>query len=848
MKAFLVMIQLTFVSLTMAFNTPEKTPVPNWVVDITPTLVTPDSIGGSAHYLLIDYQYHLSRQTRFVHYATQVLNSQGVQDESALKINYDPTYQSLNIHAIKIIRANQVIDKLMKTSVETMRRESSQDVFIYDGTLTAFVHIDDVRPNDIIEYSYSIEGFNPVNKGNYAGIFYQEFGAPVGQIYHRIVTDDLLPIYIQYNNDAAKPVKKTIGKETNYTWNLKNVSKIEYDSNVPYWYNPEKSVDVSTYQSWKEVAKWASNLYTYNRRSIDKILNQFDLNLPKETLILNFIRYVQDEVRYLGLENGISAYTPHDPIDVFNQKYGDCKDKSLLLVALLRKIDIKANPLLVNTKLAASILDRQPAHNVFNHCVVQFIHDGQYFYVDPTISNQGGDIYHMSFPSYYYGLPVHNTADKLIKLPMRKTPQVHITELIDIKKIGGRATAQIRSKFSGSKADDIRAYFSSNASRDIEKNYLDFYSFLYPEIKLADEIQFEDNLRSTSNEIIVVEQYELSNPWVTDDSSLIYFESYPLVLESWTDFGRSSTRTMPYYLGAPFKYYQKSLITYPEEILIEEQRVQVNHESFSYSAAIEGGNKQVGVIHEYELNQNVVSADQSKDFFDKMNRVKENFSFIISYEGAGQRSGISWYAVLFAVVVLLLSTWLLYRLHNSYDPTPKEVDTDKPIGGWLILPAIGLTVTPFFLLYELYSIGFFELSMWTAWSDQVIEKVWPLFALITGELLFNCALLAYSIFVIIQFYQRRSSAPRFICLFYIIAFLIPLLDHLLSSVVLSNMSLNFGDEPPYRELGGAFFRALLWVPVFTFAERVHDTFTKTIDPTKQKIKKLVSKKVFDQEE
>ena len=53
---------------------------------------------------------------------------------------------------------------------------------------------------------------------------------------------------------------------------------------------------------------------------------------------------MQDEVRYLGLENGISAYKPSSPNKVYNQRFGDCKDKSLLLVTMLNQMNIEAYP------------------------------------------------------------------------------------------------------------------------------------------------------------------------------------------------------------------------------------------------------------------------------------------------------------------------------------------------------------------------------------------------------------------------------------------------------------------------------------------------------------------------
>ncbi len=72
----------------------------------------------------------------------------------------------------------------------------------------------------------------------------------------------------------------------------------------------------------------------------------------KIAAVLNF---VQEEVRYLGFESGLGSYKPFAPNQVFEQRYGDCKDKSLLMVTMLRKMGIEAYPVLVNTALKHNI-------------------------------------------------------------------------------------------------------------------------------------------------------------------------------------------------------------------------------------------------------------------------------------------------------------------------------------------------------------------------------------------------------------------------------------------------------------------------------------------------------------
>src|SRR5207248_3294814 len=82
------------------------------------------------------------------------------------------------------------------------------------------------------------------------------------------------------------------------------------------------------------------------------------------------LRFVQDDVRYLGIEIGPSSHRPHPPAAVLDQRFGDCKDKSLLLVTLLRALGVEAWPVLLHTSLGRALDEWLPTAVAFNHVVV----------------------------------------------------------------------------------------------------------------------------------------------------------------------------------------------------------------------------------------------------------------------------------------------------------------------------------------------------------------------------------------------------------------------------------------------------------------------------------------------
>ncbi len=59
--------------------------------------------------------------------------------------------------------------------------------------------------------------------------------------------------------------------------------------------------------------------------------------------------FVQSQIRYFVIEMGIGGNQPHYAADIFRGKYGDCKDKSTLLSAMLSAVGLHSDLVMVDT-------------------------------------------------------------------------------------------------------------------------------------------------------------------------------------------------------------------------------------------------------------------------------------------------------------------------------------------------------------------------------------------------------------------------------------------------------------------------------------------------------------------
>jgi hypothetical protein len=130
---------------------------------------------------------------------------------------------------------------------------------------------------------------------------------------------------------------------------------------------------VSTYASWEEVGAWYWRLVEEQlapdedlRRAARAVVKPGDDDRARVRAIHEL---VVTGTRYVGLEFGIHGFKPYKVTQVFARRFGDCKDKASLLVAMLREVGVDADLVLLRTR-RGGVLDREPASLApFDHAI-----------------------------------------------------------------------------------------------------------------------------------------------------------------------------------------------------------------------------------------------------------------------------------------------------------------------------------------------------------------------------------------------------------------------------------------------------------------------------------------------
>jgi transglutaminase-like putative cysteine protease len=101
-------------------------------------------------------------------------------------------------------------------------------------------------------------------------------------------------------------------------------------------------------------------------------------------LIERLLARLAGEVRYTGIELGDGGLVPRPPADTLRRKFGDCKDKAVLLTALLRAADIPAYVALLDAgEDEQDVEPSLPGFGSFNHAIV-VVPGHPALWIDPT--------------------------------------------------------------------------------------------------------------------------------------------------------------------------------------------------------------------------------------------------------------------------------------------------------------------------------------------------------------------------------------------------------------------------------------------------------------------------------
>lgn len=364
-------------------------PPPAWAT-VSESLPVPNDLRAPLFFRRQDTQMHLEKTGQTIFSSALIkLNHPNALQLGNVSLSWNPAAGRPKIHAVKVHRAGTVRDVLATTKFEVLRREDQLEMAMLDGMLTAVLRVPDLRVGDELELAYSIPAQDPTLGAQSTGLLYLAGNPPQGRFLLRLSWEDGQEPVQKYTADLAPMIKRD-ARTVAIAADMPGSQSAP--KNAPPRYNWQRVLEFSDFQDWSAVSSRIAPLFikasalqpnSAIRQEADQIMaaNGDALARAAEALKL-----VQQQVRYIYVGFNGGNISPASAEETWQRRYGDCKGKTALLLALLNAMGISAEAVLANNAGGDDGLEKRlPNPGLFDHVLVKADIDGKTYWLDGTL-------------------------------------------------------------------------------------------------------------------------------------------------------------------------------------------------------------------------------------------------------------------------------------------------------------------------------------------------------------------------------------------------------------------------------------------------------------------------------
>lgn len=722
--------------LLTAANAPEPTyqranPAP-WV-EVTeatfPEKAPLNQIVDGVHRIRTERQCDPASESVYHHRVHRIVSESGIQSGSDLRLTFDPIYEKITLHRLRVQRDGHWDDRLGNTPIQVIQREEDLDYHLLDGRLMLVIHLEDIRIGDAVEWSWTVTGTNPTMQGRFFDSFVGAGNQPIYDLRLRVRVPTGRDIRFKLHQSAPAPtVKKSTGGE-DWLWVWRENPPWHPEPSQPAWHNEKPWVDLSEHPDWAATVQWALPLYAFpspESPAWTTLLNTCRSAGNAEQQILHALRFVQDEIRYLGIEMGAGSHRPNPPDLVLKRRFGDCKDKTVLLITLLRQLGHRAWPALVNTESRQSLETWLPSPYNFDHVVVALEWEGRLLFLDPTRNLQRGPLPQIYITDYARALLVREGESSLVPLHPTESslPRTEITETFHCPGPDQETTLTIRTVHHGASAEEARGDLAGSSLENLQRNYLEFYAHSHPLIRVAAPLVWKDD--PETNTVESVESYTIGELWKSSGPGSHEAEFYPQYIRDLVDKPKQAVRRGPFAIDHPTHVSQETRIHLWDEWTIHSQPLVIDSAGFYYqrTAGVEANGKTVVFRDVFRTKKDHVLPIEVADYLKACNELLDELGHTLEHQTPGQspskaNSKQKLLACVLFMAVLATAGWgvaaRLSRASTIPPPLPSNRRKWGPrklgffyAGAILILSLFGLAIHPAWDGNSLPSVALFD--------------------------------------------------------------------------------------------------------------------------------------------
>lgn len=461
----------------------------------------------------------------------RILDGTGIKQFSTLEFDFDPAYESLYVNSVQV--RNSEGDLLAEANPDSYYITHNEDGYKASTEKTVHIPVPSLAPGVVIEAvvskSVSVErGSFPLEVAYLSSDRPIEYGAV-------FISGDIGSIRYE-SNGVGKP--RMSG--TSMVWELAHPEPYRWEPLQPYFDQILPWVYFGTVkESWNQAG----------RAYLEEIRDKLDItqvaerakrlvdgidDTQKRIEILS--AYVQSEIHYEAIEFGQRAYIPKMARETVRDRYGDCKDHSVLLYALLESAGIPASLALVN--LQEQVLAGLPNVDQFDHMIVAVESNDKLQFIDTTDKDlRLGQLAPRSMAGNF--ALVLDDDPALLQIPGYDTTLVGLSIERDVETVDDeRIEVTELGRFSGYQAAELRGQLREIETAEMHASLQRWLASRYSDAELTE--YFVENVFDANFDLVVELRYTLP---LDDDGE---FETPGFMEGYYLEFDRIADRRYPF--------------------------------------------------------------------------------------------------------------------------------------------------------------------------------------------------------------------------------------------------------------------------------------------------------------
>jgi transglutaminase-like putative cysteine protease len=761
-------------------------PRPRWVTaiegDIRGEASRSEPTPNGRRYILSDRQVRDvdDASETYSRWAMTITNESGLQDAAQINIEFDPTYQTLVLHSVVVRRGAEVFNRLDPEAVRIIQREPNLEKQVYDGRRSAILFLPDLRVNDTVDYEYTLRGADPTLRGRFTGVAILGAPEPFERLRTRILTPPRRPLHIALHGperaaSAHQPRIEERDGLVEHTWDLRDVPSYTAEADAPSWVEAYPWAQISQFDSWSDAAVWGARLFRSDspRRTplsawVERTMRE---SSSRGEFLLKAIRFVQDEIRYVGIEVGMARRQPSEPGIVFRRRYGDCKDKTALLVAMARLAGLTASPALVSTTHGRVLEDDWvPTLSAFDHAIARITgEEGNVYWVDSTIALQGGGLDRFKYSEFHRALTHDGRTTHLEELAEAEalSPSPRVRDHFVVAQPGSSGETRLEGEriYEGSFADGMRAQFRMSTVEQSAKEYLKLYEQDFPSIHETATLERLDDREK--NVIRVLCHFAIPTLWEKNAKGEYYKAELPArLLENLLKRPSIVNRSMPIAVPYPFHASYAMDVDLPFDLQMQPETLDARSSAFAFHFASAYRARTLSYTYDVTTLAPEVALVDVTDHVAALDKARPALVRALTFR-LPIPDGPNWIAIAVVLAFVPLLVWGGIRIFRHEPAVTWTTGVVAPwrfrrLGGWLYVMGLTVVFQPFVHFGQTMGAAPRVLSL-AFWREQSTPGLGSynhaLFYAAVLEMILQLAIVSYMAAVLVLFLRRRRSFP-----------------------------------------------------------------------------------------